>query len=103
MENILTVLNNLADQNDPVSQNTLGLLYKEGKGVKRDTHLANQYFVKGVMNDLGLSYYFGDGIKKNFKLAEKYIYQTDKYSDQSKYNFLLKLFDKAEIINIKEF
>ena len=37
-----------------------------------------------------------------FKLAEKYIYQTDKYSDQSKYNFLLKLFDKAEIINIKE-
>ena len=38
-----------------------------------------------------------------FKLAEKYIYQTDEYSDQSKYNFLLKLFDKAEIINIKEF
>ena len=38
-----------------------------------------------------------------FKLAEKYIYQTDKYSNQSKYNFLLKLFDKAEIINIKEF
>ena len=38
-----------------------------------------------------------------FKLAEKYIYQTDKYLDQSKYNFLLKLFDKAEIINIKEF
>ena len=38
-----------------------------------------------------------------FKLAEKYIYQTNKYSDQSKYNFLLKLFDKAEIINIKEF
>ena len=38
-----------------------------------------------------------------FKLAERYIYQTDKYSDQSKYNFLLKLFDKAEIINIKEF
>ena len=38
-----------------------------------------------------------------FKLAEKYIYQTHKSSDQSKYNFLLKLFDKAEIINIKEF
>ncbi len=38
-----------------------------------------------------------------FKLAEKYVYQTDKYSDQNKYNFLLKLFDKAEIINIKEF
>ena len=83
MENILTVLNNLADQNDPVSQNTLGLLYKEGKGVKKDTHLANQYFVKGVMNDndlsfynLGLSYYFGDGIKKNFKLAEKYFLKS---------------------------
>ncbi len=38
-----------------------------------------------------------------FKLAEKHVLQTDKYSDQSKYNFLLKLFDKAEIINVKEF
>ncbi|MDA9703606.1 ATP-dependent DNA helicase RecG [Candidatus Pelagibacter bacterium] len=38
-----------------------------------------------------------------FNLAEKYLYQIDKYSDQSKYNFLLKLFDKAEIINVKEF
>ena len=38
-----------------------------------------------------------------FKLAEKYVYQAHKYPDQSKYNFLLKLFDKAEIINIKEF
>ena len=37
-----------------------------------------------------------------FKLAEKYVYQEDKYSDQSKYNFLLKLFDKAEIINLEE-
>ena len=36
-----------------------------------------------------------------FKLAEKYIRNIDKV-DLVKYSFLLKLFDKAEIININE-
>ena len=36
-----------------------------------------------------------------FKLAEKYIKNIDKV-DLVKYSFLLKLFDKAEIININE-
>ena len=37
-----------------------------------------------------------------FKLAEKYIFTIEKDINQKKYGFLLKLFDKAEIINIKE-
>ena len=36
-----------------------------------------------------------------FKLAEKYVRNIDKV-DLVKYSFLLKLFDKAEIININE-
>ena len=35
-----------------------------------------------------------------FKLAEKYVFDLSKDLDQKKFNFLLKLFDKAEIINI---
>ena len=37
-----------------------------------------------------------------FKLAERYIVEIEKNFSQKKYNFLLKLFDKAEIINTKE-
>ena len=37
-----------------------------------------------------------------FKLAEKYVKNLREYINQSKYTFLLKLFDKAEIINTNE-
>ena len=37
-----------------------------------------------------------------FKLAENYILKISDTMDQKKYNFLLKLFDKAEIINESE-
>ena len=36
-----------------------------------------------------------------FKLAEKYVKGVQENINQKKYLFLLKLFDKAEIINIK--
>ena len=35
-----------------------------------------------------------------FKLAENYIFNIEKKTDFKKYNFLLKLFDRAEIINV---
>ena len=38
-----------------------------------------------------------------FKLAEKYVYENQKYINEKKYSFLLKLFDRAEIINVDEF
>ena len=37
-----------------------------------------------------------------FKLAEEYIKNIQANVNQKKYSFLLKLFDQAEIINIKE-
>ena len=37
-----------------------------------------------------------------FKLAENFIFGLDEDINQKKFNFLLKLFDKAEIINIDE-
>ena len=64
----------------------------EKQGKIRYTLEPNVKEGKGGLRDLQTLYWIA-----------KYIYQTDKFSDQSKYNFLLKLFDKAEIINIKEF
>ena len=41
--------------------------------------------------------------KDLFNLAEKFILHVDKDLNEDKYNFLLKLFDKAEIINVKDY
>ena len=38
-----------------------------------------------------------------FKLAERYVGNIDKEINHQKYRFLLKLFDKADIINLNEF
>ena len=37
-----------------------------------------------------------------FKVAEKYAQNISGYINQNKYSFLLKLFDRAEIINTSE-
>ena len=37
-----------------------------------------------------------------FELAEKYIQEINEKINQKKYSFLLKLFDRAEIINTSE-
>ena len=37
-----------------------------------------------------------------FKLAEKYVFSYEMNINQDKYSFLLKLFDRAEIINVDE-
>ena len=37
-----------------------------------------------------------------FRLAEKYVQENQLYINENKYSFLLKLFDRAEIINIEE-
>jgi RecG-like helicase len=38
-----------------------------------------------------------------FTLAEKYVHNINEKVNQNKYSFLLKLFDRAEIINVSEY
>ena len=47
---------------------------------------------------------FADPVIHNdlFKLAEKFIFEIKNNINQTKYVFLLKLFDKAEIINVSD-
>ena len=37
-----------------------------------------------------------------FNIAEQYVYKNQELINQKKFDFLLKLFDKAEIINTDE-
>ena len=50
------------------------------------------------------NYRFADPVIHNdlFKLAEKFIFEIKNNINQTKYVFLLKLFDKAEIIHVQE-
>ncbi len=50
------------------------------------------------------SFRFADPVVHDdlFKLAEKYIYNIRNEINHKKYSFLLKLFDKAEIINVNK-
>ena len=50
------------------------------------------------------NYRFADPVihEDLFKLAEKYVHDNQLNINENKYSFLLKLFDKAEIINIEE-
>ena len=47
---------------------------------------------------------FADPIKHKdiFQLAENYVTNISNEVDQKKYSFLLRLFDRADIINVKE-
>ena len=58
------------------------------------------YQQSGVKN-----FKFADPVKHEqlFLLAENYVKKNINEINYTKYSFLLKLFDKAEIINIKEF
>ena len=60
--------------------------------------------IAGFQQSGSKSYRFADPFVHQdlFKLAENYILKISDTMDQKKYNFLLKLFDKAEIINGSE-
>ena len=103
-------------------QGTCVLLFKEGltkNAIKRIKVLKNSndgFFIaeedlklRGFGDLIGFqqsgikSFKFADPVihEDLFRLAEKYI-QNMQYVNLSKYSFLLKLFDRAEIINIDE-
>jgi ATP-dependent DNA helicase RecG len=104
-------------------QGTCILLFKEGlskNAIKRIKILKNStdgFFIaeedlklRGFGDLIGYqqsgikNFQFADPVNHEdlFKLAEKYVQDNQEYINKNKYSFLLKLFDKAEIINIEE-
>ncbi len=105
-------------------QGTCILLFKEGlskNAVKRIKILKNSddgFFIAeedmklrgfgdltGYQQSGTKNFRFADPVihKDLFLLAEKYINSMNTNIDQKKFSFLLKLFDRAEIINVNEF
>ena len=105
-------------------QGTCILLFKEGlskNAIKRIKILKNSddgFFIAeedlklrgfgdliGYQQSGNKNFRFADPINHEdlFKLAEKYVQTISNEVNQKKYSFLLKLFDKAEIINVNEF
>ena len=68
-----------AKQGDAKAQHDLGLLYVEGKGIKKDLKLAFEWLSKSAEQGLseaqctfGYMYEIGEGIKQDSKLAVKW-------------------------------
>ncbi len=66
----------LAREGNPAAQYSIGLLYDQGKGVKKDPVMALKYFKAAVKQNLpaaeyylGVKYYAGLGIKKDYQKA----------------------------------
>ncbi len=70
----------LAEQGDAKSQNALGVLYREGKGVPRDFRNARRWFrlaaeqgYAGGQYNLGMMYENGRGVRKNYVQAHMWV------------------------------
>ena len=106
-----------------VKQGTCILLFKEGlskNAIKRIKILKESddgFFIaeedlklRGYGDLIGFqqsgikNFRFADPIKHKdiFQLAENYVTNISNEVDQKKYSFLLRLFDRADIINVKE-
>lgn len=73
----------LAQQGHPAAQYSMGLLYDQGKGVKKDPKRALQYFQFAVKQNLpaaqyylGMKYYAGLGVNKNVTKARDLLTQA---------------------------
>ena len=78
----IALLTKAADQNEPLAQTVLGIMYIQGKYVKQDYAKAEALLTKGAeagnpdaATFLGNMYYRGQGVKKN---KEKAVYWLEK-------------------------
>lgn len=70
------------EENDPEAQYKLGVMFYQGKGLKRpDFRRAVAFFSRSANNGyapaqtkLGLLYWRGEGVSKNMKMAHKWLY-----------------------------
>lgn len=65
-----------AEKGDAYAQNTLGLIYEQGKGVVRNPQIAFEYYEKAAEQDYvtaqinaGICYEYGQGVTKNLQKA----------------------------------
>jgi TPR repeat protein len=82
------LLKKLAEQGNAEAQYNLGILYRQGKGVMRDTKQAVQWFKKAADQGLATAQYYvgnaydvGEGVEKNTELAVQWYQKAAKNGD----------------------
>ncbi|MFZ7136482.1 tetratricopeptide repeat protein [Avibacterium avium] len=73
----------LAEQGNAVAQNSLGVMYEKGQGIKQDYAEAVKWYLQAAeqgnavaQNNLGLLYDSGKGVKKDYAEAAKWYLQA---------------------------
>ncbi len=93
-------LQTLADQNDPLAQHALGLMYAEGAGVARDRTEAARWYAKAAAQglaqsqyNLAVSHYTGLGVPQDYALAAEWYRKAAEQGDARAQNNLGYMYD----------
>ncbi len=95
----LQYLEEAAGLNDTNAIRSLGYIYENGDGVKKDYAKALEWYEKGEalndagsLNNLGWMYEHGEGVDTNFEKALKYYESAAELSDNEAYNNLGRMY-----------
>ena len=98
----IPLLQEAADQGDPVAQNKLGNCCFYGWGVEQDYeealklyHLAADQGYPSSITNLGLCYYYGDGVEQDYEEAVKYYQLAADQGYAEAQNFLGLCYDNG--------
>ena len=97
----------LAEQNDPLSQHALGLLYAEGAGVQRNRTEAARWYAKAAEQglaqsqyNLAVSYFTGIGVPQDYGFAAKWYRKAALQGDARAQNNLGYMYDTGRGVEV---
>ena len=93
-----TIFEDLASKGDAKAQYNLGVMYRDGEGVRQDYKKAIEFFKKAAnqglvraQNNLGLMYYNGQGVRQDYKKAFEWYEKKQQIKDLRRLNIILEL------------
>ncbi len=100
-------LQTLAEQNDPLAQHALGLMYAEGAGVLRDRSEAARWYAKAAdqglaqsQYNLAVSHYTGIGLPQDYALAAEWYRKAAVQGDSRAQNNLGYMYDTGRGVEV---
>lgn len=93
-----------ADRDDPTSLHNLAVHLSHGKGLKADTKLAAEYYLRAArlgsaasQNNVGWHYYTGDGVKRSIPDAVFWITRAADQGEPFAYGSLCEMYDAGDV------
>ena len=100
-------LQTIAEQNDPLAQHALGLMYAEGASVPRDRAEAARWYAKAAEQglaqsqyNLAVSYYTGIGVRQDYALAAQWYRKAAAQGDSRAQNNLGYMYDTGRGVEV---